>query len=261
MIKFFRHIRQNLIMENKTGSPAEASAKAGKYLKYAIGEIVLVVIGILIALQINNWNQDRIEHKETKALLSNLKLDVVEDIKNLKGLKNSLKDRKEWADLILNSIDEQKVSDSTMFISAMTRVGWIMEISLTLPTYKEIVSSGKLSHIKSDNLKKALANYQSQFEEHHLIVSSYHPGLKETERLAIGHLNGMPDASSSNNPNMPLFQGVSFNLNSIAEDAEFYKRVKQISYQTSVTIDYISVQLVTKAEGLKNLIVDELKSY
>ncbi len=49
MIKFFRKIRQNLIMENKTG----------KYFKYAIGEIVLVVIGILIALQINNWNESR----------------------------------------------------------------------------------------------------------------------------------------------------------------------------------------------------------
>ena len=49
MIKFFRHIRQNLLMENKTG----------KYFKYAIGEIVLVVIGILIALSINNWNESR----------------------------------------------------------------------------------------------------------------------------------------------------------------------------------------------------------
>lgn len=48
MIKFFRTIRQNLIMENKTG----------KYLKYAIGEIVLVVIGILIALSINTWNEN-----------------------------------------------------------------------------------------------------------------------------------------------------------------------------------------------------------
>ena len=49
MIKFFRKIRQNLLSEGKTG----------KYLKYAIGEIVLVVIGILIALQINNWNENR----------------------------------------------------------------------------------------------------------------------------------------------------------------------------------------------------------
>jgi hypothetical protein len=51
MIKFFRKIRQNLLLEGKTG----------KYLKYAIGEIVLVVIGILIALQINNWHDHRKE--------------------------------------------------------------------------------------------------------------------------------------------------------------------------------------------------------
>ncbi|MFK7783267.1 DUF6090 family protein, partial [Psychroserpens sp.] len=49
MIKLFRKIRYNLMSENKTG----------KYFKYAIGEIVLVVIGILIALQINNWNEQR----------------------------------------------------------------------------------------------------------------------------------------------------------------------------------------------------------
>ena len=49
MIKFFRKIRQNLLMENKTG----------KYLKYAIGEIILVMIGILLALQVNNWNEKR----------------------------------------------------------------------------------------------------------------------------------------------------------------------------------------------------------
>jgi len=50
MIKFFRQIRKTLISENKTG----------KYFKYAIGEILLVVIGILIAFSINTWNQNRI---------------------------------------------------------------------------------------------------------------------------------------------------------------------------------------------------------
>ena len=49
MIKFFKRIRQNLLLEGKTG----------KYLKYAIGEIVLVMIGILLALQVNNWNEKR----------------------------------------------------------------------------------------------------------------------------------------------------------------------------------------------------------
>ena len=49
MIKFFRKIRQNLLSEGKTG----------KYVKYAIGEIFLVMIGILLALQVNNWNDNR----------------------------------------------------------------------------------------------------------------------------------------------------------------------------------------------------------
>src|SRR5210317_368566 len=66
MIKFFRNIRQNLIMENKTG----------KYLKYAIGEIVLVVIGILIALQINNWNEENKDIEQEKVYLKNLKEDL-----------------------------------------------------------------------------------------------------------------------------------------------------------------------------------------
>lgn len=61
MLKFFRKIRQNLLSEGKTGN----------YLKYAIGEIVLVVIGILIALQINNWNTNKtLSHEELKILTS-----------------------------------------------------------------------------------------------------------------------------------------------------------------------------------------------
>lgn len=69
MIKFFRHIRQQLLAEGKTG----------RYLKYAIGEIVLVVIGILIALQINNWNEDRKMQIAQKRLLINLYDDLTAD--------------------------------------------------------------------------------------------------------------------------------------------------------------------------------------
>lgn len=71
MIKLFRKIRQNLLAEGKTT----------KYFKYAIGEIVLVVIGILIALQINNWNENQ-KSKTTeiyvlKEILSNLNEDGI----------------------------------------------------------------------------------------------------------------------------------------------------------------------------------------
>src|SRR6056297_2397045 len=68
MIKFLRKIRQNLLMENKTT----------KYLKYAIGEILLVVIGILIALQINNWN----EQKNTDLKIGEYYAQLLDDLKS-----------------------------------------------------------------------------------------------------------------------------------------------------------------------------------
>ncbi|PTM01874.1 MAG: hypothetical protein DA407_15585 [Bacteroidetes bacterium] len=86
MIKFFRKIRQNLLMENKTS----------KYFKYAIGEIILVVIGILIALQINNWNEK-----------SKLK---IEEIKLLKEMRSALISDKE--DVISNISEHSSAAKS-----------------------------------------------------------------------------------------------------------------------------------------------------
>ena len=69
MIKFFRKIRQNQIMENKTA----------KYFKYAIGEIVLVVIGILIALSINNWSESKKQQNEFNNILNTIQQDLERD--------------------------------------------------------------------------------------------------------------------------------------------------------------------------------------
>lgn len=96
MIKFFRKIRYNLIEKNKTG----------KYLKYAIGEIALVVIGILIALSLNNWNSNNkdlaYETKALKEIYKGLQLDhsalenfinnTEKGIKSIKSLDSLLKE-------------------------------------------------------------------------------------------------------------------------------------------------------------------------
>jgi len=74
MIKLFRRIRQNLLMENKSG----------KYFKYAIGEIILVVIGILIALQINNWNEIRKKKKQIDVIYTTIKQNLKTDLKTIK---------------------------------------------------------------------------------------------------------------------------------------------------------------------------------
>ena len=73
MVGFFRKIRQNFLMENKTG----------KYFKYAIGEIVLVVIGIMIALQINTWNENRKDRQKEKIYITNIQRDLKAQLQSL----------------------------------------------------------------------------------------------------------------------------------------------------------------------------------
>jgi hypothetical protein len=78
MIKLFRNIRQNLLNEGKTS----------KYFKYAIGEIVLVVVGILIALSINNWNQEKQQKKVLNNIYATIKADLQQDIINIDEIIN-----------------------------------------------------------------------------------------------------------------------------------------------------------------------------
>lgn len=93
MIKFFRNIRQNLLMEHKTS----------KYFKYAIGEIVLVVIGILIALQINNWNEGRKDEKRAKELIEKLKVEISEIVNYLKYSNEGIEHQLSYLQKVLNS--------------------------------------------------------------------------------------------------------------------------------------------------------------
>ena len=97
MIKFFRKIRQNLLSEGKTG----------KYFKYAIGEIILVVIGILIALQINNWNELNKERESEKIILieirDNLEFDLKDFESNIINLQNKAISAKSLLELIDNN--------------------------------------------------------------------------------------------------------------------------------------------------------------
>ena len=77
MIKFFRKIRQRLLSENRLG----------KYLLYAIGEIVLVIIGILFALQINNWNSTQKAHDQELELYAKLLNDLNDSFNSTIGRK------------------------------------------------------------------------------------------------------------------------------------------------------------------------------
>ena len=107
MIKFFRKIRQKLLSENKFS----------KYLIYAIVEIILVVIGILIALQINIWNSKRLENKEERNVLINLKKDFQQ---NQVSLESVISDNEKYLKSDLNILnfnrDESTIKTEDLFI-------------------------------------------------------------------------------------------------------------------------------------------------
>ena len=107
MIKFFRKIRQRLLSENKIS----------KYLIYAIGEIILVVIGILIALSINNWNEHRKSRLQEVNILTKLNTDLKANLIEIKGLKDMTEKRIKASQTILNYFEECKAIDDNLKLS------------------------------------------------------------------------------------------------------------------------------------------------
>ena len=141
MIKFFRKIRQNLLSNGETG----------KYLKYAVGEIVLVVIGILIALGINNWNESR---KENLKEITNLKSLKSELEVSLEELKSDYEITKSFHNSTLKI--QGWIKEKTPFSDSMPKdfflsyqVSNFFPITSTYETFK----NGNLELIQSDSLK------------------------------------------------------------------------------------------------------------
>jgi len=148
MIKFFRKIRQRLLTENKFS----------KYLIYAIGEIVLVVIGILIAISINNWNEQRKEILQEQKILSQLKSDFN---KNLQQLDEKISMR---SDILQASIKLLEYIDNPEFVE-LDSIIFQLSFLITDPTFDPIknnlIESGNLHLIRHDSLKLKLTNWST----------------------------------------------------------------------------------------------------
>lgn len=146
MIKFFRHIRKSLLMENKTG----------KYFKYAIGEIVLVVIGILIALQINNWNEQRKKVQVEIHTLVDIKSDIQENIQNLEnGIDMLIEVNMNTLKVI--SYCEHKTSYSDSDQSVFNSFYGFWDPDFTYAAFENLKNQG-VNLISKESLRKSLIN-------------------------------------------------------------------------------------------------------
>lgn len=135
------------------------TGKTGKYFKYAIGEIVLVVIGILIALQINNWNEGKKERAQEQELLTQLQSEFKSNLEQL-DQKTDLRNQMISASLkILNYIDYPKTRHSDSIIKYLS-------LTALTPTFDPIVndinSSGRIQLLQNSDLKERLARWTSE---------------------------------------------------------------------------------------------------
>jgi hypothetical protein len=152
MIKFFRHIRQNLLTQNKFST----------YMLYALGEIILVVIGILIALQINTWN----EHQKTGALaesyLADIKKDLITDTLTfhtaIKRVRSTISKNK----ALLNPEFVDGLSTDSIFALLRTSFHSIRIYHIDNATYLKLSNTGFLESGFFNALFTAINNYYNK---------------------------------------------------------------------------------------------------
>ncbi len=166
MIKFFRHIRKSLIEKNQMG----------KYFKYAIGEILLVVIGILIALQINNWNEHKKDRSEEQLILKSLHKEFIDSrALFIKGQEHH-KTIFDGMRYLLKNLDENRVHENlvdSIYISLHTSAWSSGTFEPSRGIVNALINSGKQNIISNDKLKSHLIKWND-------LVISY----QNTERLA-----------------------------------------------------------------------------
>ena len=151
--------------------------KTGKYLKYAIGEIVLVVIGILIALSINNWNQQRLLNKEEQIALQNLKQDFEFNREALKSNIISTEKIISFNFLVLSYTGSKpKPKSENEFNILLNKTTGTSEFFAKNSFLDDLSNSGKLGIIKNTELRNKLSSWKPANED-----------IKESESQTISY--------------------------------------------------------------------------
>ncbi|MEJ2112807.1 MAG: DUF6090 family protein [Flavobacteriaceae bacterium] len=167
MIKFFRNIRKKLLAEGKTVN----------YLKYAIGEIILVVIGILIALQINNWNGKRIEKSEEQNYYKNIKRQLNEDnnaiVATIHYNTNYLNQFKYAIELI----EENDKAKSDTLVKISINLLDFSDFHRQSNIYETMVNSGEIKLLKNQQIIERL----QRLEEKYILINK----LENTHSEAV----------------------------------------------------------------------------
>ena len=173
MIKFFRQIRQHLVMGDPSPSTKKPGSKrgnyqnrTGKYLKYAIGEIVLVMVGILLALQVNNWNESRKQNVTEKAFIA--------------GIVNDLKQDKAYIELVIEIANKKQLAHEVFSenlpllyktdkngLDSLLRIYFVSQRTFypIFGSYQSAISANEISKFKNKDFTTAVTRlYNSTYD-------------------------------------------------------------------------------------------------
>jgi hypothetical protein len=156
MIKFFRKIRQKLLQEGKIAN----------YLKYAIGEILLVVIGILIAVQVNDLNNDKKDKKMEKRYISDLIQDLQADSIAIAYFKKISDEQVRTKNNIVNHYNGHSYPKDSLVHYFDSQWKPIYNFTPILTTLEEMKSTGRISVISNLDLRRKILETYNKYEVH-----------------------------------------------------------------------------------------------
>ena len=214
MIKFFRKIRQNLLSEGKTG----------KYFKYAIGEILLVVIGILIALQINNWNENRKNEDKELAHLTGIRHELKAQIINLENVVKVNESSLRIIENVMNNYIENdgfKNNDSLLYkFSQLLKSPVPSEIKTS---FTEMLQSGEVKLISDDSLRNHIIKFYQNLDAKIKKANQNTIGVHNSSIIPVIQRNTVLDKAN-------LMNGVGVDFALDLEKIKYSERTKSIAF-------------------------------
>jgi hypothetical protein len=218
MLKLFRNIRRNLLNEGKTT----------KYFKYAIGEIILVVIGILIALQINEWNENRKTQNKSFNYLQRLQGDLNTSITRADYFMNDTRRKQEYAAIVLDALESQELlaSQKEIFEKYLKEYYQFQILIPEINTINEMTSSGDLGLIKNQWLRSSFASIASTREFIMEVNQSNHDAYK----INIGSFQKYIRYHVQKIDTDSTVTTVNYDFDSMAKDTVFINQISGQSY-------------------------------
>ena len=191
MVTALRKIRKKLMEQNR----------ARRYFFYAIGEIVLVVIGILIALQINTWNKEKQNRVHERTILKNL----VEDLEIQKEL---IQEQVDYESDVLQKIDSAKMYISDNFDKAIlgrlfNELAGRHTFKANRATFNNMISSGSINLVKEENLQNSIVRYFQRLDYVESVVNNNNLYMVDSNFGAFVANNGLGLEFEFGNIQMP----------------------------------------------------------